>query len=36
MGALISTMIDWLAGDEGYQQIIASVGWTRPLTTRGS
>ena len=35
MGALVSTMIDWIAEDEGYQQILASVGLEAALTLEG-
>ncbi len=35
MGALVSTMIDWLAEDEGYQQLIASVGLDAALSVEG-
>jgi ABC-2 type transport system permease protein len=35
MGALVSTMIDWLAKDEGYQRILADLGLDEALTTRG-
>jgi ABC-2 type transport system permease protein len=35
MGALVSTMIDWIAKDEGYQQILASVGLEAALTLDG-
>ena len=35
MGALVTTMIDWIAQDEGYQQILASVGLEAALTLEG-
>lgn len=35
MGALISTMIDWLAKDESYQKIMADMGLDQALTTGG-
>lgn len=35
MGALVTTMIDWIAQDEGYQQILASVGLEAALTLGG-
>ena len=35
MGALIATMIDWLAGDQSYQQIMASLGFDAALSTLG-
>lgn len=35
MGALVTTMIDWIAQDEGYQQILASVGLEAALTLDG-
>ena len=35
MGALISTMIDWLAQDKSYQKIMADLGLDQALTTRG-
>ena len=35
MGAIVSTMIDWLAGDEGYQRILASMGMDQAATSRG-
>lgn len=35
MGALVSTMIDWIAEDEGYQQILATVGLESALTLEG-
>jgi ABC-2 type transport system permease protein len=35
MGALISTMIDWLDQDESYQKIMADMGLDLALTTRG-
>ena len=35
MGALISTMIDWLAQDKSYQKIMADMGLGQALTTRG-
>jgi ABC-2 type transport system permease protein len=35
MGALVTTMIDWIAQDEGYQKIMASVGLEAALTVDG-
>ncbi len=35
MGALVSTMIDWIADDEGYQQILASVGLDAAVSIQG-
>ncbi|HYO20088.1 MAG TPA: hypothetical protein VES02_15650 [Dermatophilaceae bacterium] len=35
MGALISTMIDWLAQDKSYQQIMGDLGLDEALTTQG-
>ena len=35
MGALISTMINWLAQDKSYQQIMADLGLDQALTTLG-
>ena len=35
MGALISTMIDWLAQDQSYQKIMADLGLDQALTTLG-
>jgi len=35
MGALISTMIDWLAKDESYQKIMADMGLDQALTVSG-
>ncbi|MFC6237563.1 ABC transporter permease [Longivirga aurantiaca] len=35
MGALIGTMIEWLAGDQSYQQLLASFGLDAALTTLG-
>jgi ABC-2 type transport system permease protein len=35
MGAIVSTMIDWLAGDEGYQRILASMGMDQAVTNKG-
>ena len=35
MGAIVSTMIDWLAGDEGYQRILASMGMDQAATNQG-
>ncbi|HEX2856272.1 MAG TPA: hypothetical protein VHO26_02170 [Propionibacteriaceae bacterium] len=35
MGALVGTMIDWIAGDEGYQQILATMGLDEALTIKG-
>jgi ABC-2 type transport system permease protein len=35
MGALISTMIDWLAQDQSYQQIMGDLGLDEALTTQG-
>jgi len=35
MGALISTMIDWLAKDESYQKIMADLGLDQALTVLG-
>jgi ABC-2 type transport system permease protein len=35
MGSLISTMIDWLAHDKSYQQIMADLGLDQVLKTRG-
>jgi len=35
MGALLSTMIQWLAGDEGYQKLLAAMGLDAALTNRG-
>jgi polyether ionophore transport system permease protein len=35
MGALVSTMIDWIAEDEGYQQLISSLGLDAALSVEG-
>lgn len=35
MGAILSSMIDWLAGDEGYQRILAAMGLDEAATNRG-
>lgn len=35
MGALVSTMVDWLAGDEGYQRILAAMGLDQTMTNKG-
>jgi ABC-2 type transport system permease protein len=35
MGALISTMIDWLAQDKSYQKIMADMGLDQALTIQG-
>jgi ABC-2 type transport system permease protein len=35
MGALVATMIEWIGQDEGYQQIMASVGLEAALTVEG-
>ena len=35
MGALISTMIDWLAQDQSYQKIMADLGLDQAMTTQG-
>ncbi|HEX6887986.1 MAG TPA: hypothetical protein VF143_07755, partial [Candidatus Nanopelagicales bacterium] len=35
MGAILANMIDWLAGDEGYQQILASMGMDQGITMQG-
>ncbi len=35
MGALISTMIDWLAQDQSYQKLMADLGLDQALTTLG-
>ena len=35
MGALIGTMMEWLAGDESYQQLMASIGFDAALTSLG-
>ena len=35
MGALIGTMMEWLAGDQSYQQLLASFGLDAALTTLG-
>ena len=35
MGSLIGTMIEWLAGDQSYQQLMASIGLDAALTTLG-
>ena len=35
MGALVGTMVDWLAEDEGYQQILANLGMDAAVTTGG-
>lgn len=35
MGALVTTMIDWIAGDEGYQRIMAQMGLDAALTIKG-
>lgn len=35
MGALVSTMIDWIAEDEGYQQLIESFGLEAALSIEG-
>ena len=35
MGALVSTMIDWLAQDQDYQRLFKQMGWDQALTTLG-
>jgi polyether ionophore transport system permease protein len=35
MGGILASMIDWLAGDEGYQQILAAMGLDQAVTTKG-
>lgn len=35
MGALLSTMIDWLAGDEGYQDLLAAMGLDAATSNKG-
>jgi len=35
MGSLIGTMIEWLAGDESYQRMMASVGLDSAMSTLG-
>jgi ABC-2 type transport system permease protein len=35
MGGIVSTMIDWLAGDEGYQRILAAMGMDQAVTNQG-
>lgn len=35
MGAILASMIDWLAGDEGYQRILAAMGLDQALTNKG-
>lgn len=35
MGALVTTMTDWISQDEGYQQLLASVGLEAALTLEG-
>jgi ABC-2 type transport system permease protein len=35
MGAIVSTMIDWLAGDEGYQRILSAMGMDQAVTNKG-
>lgn len=35
MGAILASMVDWLAGDEGYQQILAAMGLDQAVTTKG-
>jgi ABC-2 type transport system permease protein len=35
MGGLLSTMIEWLSGDEGYQELLASMGLDAALTNKG-
>jgi ABC-2 type transport system permease protein len=35
MGAILARMIDWLAGDEGYQRILAAMGLDQALTNKG-
>lgn len=35
MGGVLASMIDWLAGDEGYQRILAAMGMDEALTNKG-
>jgi ABC-2 type transport system permease protein len=35
MGALVTTMIDWISGDEGYQRIMSQMGLDEALTIKG-
>ncbi len=35
MGALMGTMIEWLAGDQSYQEVMVSLGLDAALTTLG-
>jgi ABC-2 type transport system permease protein len=35
MGGILASMIDWLAGDEGYQRILAAIGMDQALTNKG-
>jgi ABC-2 type transport system permease protein len=35
MGSLIGTMVEWLAGDQSYQELMASVGMDVALNTLG-
>ena len=35
MGALVGTMIDWIAGDTSYQQILTAMGLDEALTIKG-
>jgi ABC-2 type transport system permease protein len=35
MGGLLSTMIEWLAGDEGYQKLLAAMGLDAASSNKG-
>jgi ABC-2 type transport system permease protein len=35
IGALVTTMLDWIKGDEGYQRIMAEYGLGAMMSTRG-
>jgi ABC-2 type transport system permease protein len=35
MGGLLGTMIEWLAGDEGYQQLLAAMGLDAAASNKG-
>ncbi len=35
MGGVLASMIEWLAGDEGYQRILSAMGLDQALTNKG-
>jgi ABC-2 type transport system permease protein len=35
LGALVTTMIEWISGDEGYQEVLATIGLEEAVTVQG-